>query len=98
MPEARKVLDGVLKSVSYETEIPITEIVSRNSNAEVVDARWICVQILKECGYYPTRIAQMMHITARYVQYIITEFHSRVGANKLMRTNYERARNKLRSH
>lgn len=92
MSKSRIVLTKVLETVSKETDIPASVIMSRCSLAEVVDARWICVKLLNLYGYYTSKIAELMHITPRYVQYIITDFDDRILFNRLMRTNYERIR------
>lgn len=96
MSKSRKILNHVLEAVSCETEVSIPDILLRCSKAEVVDARWICVKCLSEYGYYPSRISEMMGLTPRYVQYIITDFENRISLNKLMRTNYERIKSILR--
>lgn len=97
MSSAKVVLSCVLEVVTSETDVAVSKIMSRCSEAEVVDARWICVKILSEQGYYPSRIAELMGVTPRYVQYILTDFEDRVCINRIMRSNYERARNKLRN-
>lgn len=97
MSKAKEVLTKMLDIISYETDIPAERIMSRCSATEIVDARWICVQLLKEMGYYPSRIAKLMDITPRYVQYILTDFNDRLIINRLMRTNYENIKNALRN-
>lgn len=98
MSKSRKTLATVLEIVSYETDVEITQIMSRRSDAETVDARWICVRLLRELGYYPSKIAEMMRISPRYAQYIITDFDDRILLNTLMRRNYETARKRLRNN
>jgi len=96
MSKARTVLAEVLEAVSVETDVAVTRIMSRCSDAETVDARWICVKLLGEYGYYPSRIAEMMGITPRYVQYILTDFEDRIMTCRYLRNNYERAAKRLR--
>lgn len=96
MSSAKAVLSCVLEVVTSETDVAVSKIMSRCSEAEVVDARWICVKILSEQGYYPSRIAELMGITPRYVQYILTDFEDRICINHIMRSNYERVRKRLR--
>ncbi|MCM1225267.1 MAG: hypothetical protein NC548_63540 [Lachnospiraceae bacterium] len=88
----------VLEVVASETDGAASKIVSKCSEAEVVDARWMCVKLLSEQGYYASKIAELMGITPRYVQYILTDFEDRIAMSRYMRNNYERARNKLRNH
>ena len=92
MSKSRIVLTRIQEVVSKETDIPVVDIMSRCSLAEVVDAMWICVKLLSLHGYYSSRIAELMRITPRYVQYILTDFDDRILFNRLMRTNYEKVR------
>lgn len=87
----------VLEAVSFETDVPVSKIMSRCSDAETVDARWICVKILSDNGYYPAKIADLMGITPRYVQYILTDFEDRIALNRIMRNNYETVAKSLRT-
>lgn len=97
MAKSNVVLTAVLEVVSAEADVSVSKIMSRVSDAETVDARWICVKLLAEQGYYPSRIAELMGITPRYVQYILTDFDVRVSLNRVMRNNYERAAKRLRN-
>lgn len=97
MTSARVMLSKVLEVVSRECDVPKENIVGRCRDAESVDARWICVKLMSEHGYYPSRVAELMGITPRYVQYIMTDFEDRIALCRYMRNNYERARNKLRN-
>lgn len=98
MSRAKALLATVLELVSSETDVAVSKIMSRCSEAEVVDARWICVKLLSDKGYYPVRIADMMKITPRYVQYILTDFEDRILVCQWMRNNYESLVNKLRKN
>lgn len=97
MNKAKGALTDILEAVSNETEVGVSRIMSRFSDAETVDARWMCVKLLREHGYYPARISSLMGITPRYVQYILTDFEDRVAISRIMRNNYERAAKKLRN-
>lgn len=97
MSKTQKILQSVLKIVSIETDITESEIMSKCSKSEIVDARWICVKLLKEYGYYPSKIADLMQVTPRYVQYILTDFEDRILIGNLMRINYENSRKRMRS-
>ncbi len=96
MSKYTRVLASVLEVVSAEADVPVSKIMSRCSEAETVDARWLCVKLLNDEGYYPGRIAELMSITPRYVQYILTEFDDRIFLNKVMRINYANAAKKMR--
>lgn len=97
MSRVKEVLRCVVDVVAAECDVEPRKIMGRHSDAETVDARWICVKLLRVMGYYPMRIAEMMGITPRYVQYILTDFEDRIEMNIMMRTNYEMARRQLRS-
>lgn len=92
MSKAKKLLANVLDIVASETEVSASKIASKCSEAEVVDARWICVKLLSEQGFYPSKIAELMKISPRYVQYILTDFEDRIAISKIMRINYEKAK------
>lgn len=98
MSKSEIVLSKILEWVSIEAEIPTGKILSKCSEIEVVDARWICVKILHEYGYYPSKIGELLNITPRYSQYIITDFDDRILTNKLMRINYETVLKKFRTY
>lgn len=97
MSKSREILTRVVEIVAYETDIPSERIMSRRSDMETVDARWICVKLLNILGYYPSRIAELMHITPRYVQYILSDFEDRLSVCGMMRINYEHCAKRLRS-
>lgn len=86
----------VLSAVSEQTDVPVEKIMSRNRVLEAVDARHICVRLLIENGVYQSRVAEMMGMTPRNVQYINTDFDTRVMFNRLLRNNYEKAAKLLR--
>lgn len=97
MARAKEILSFVLEIVSDETELSADRIMSRCGETEVVDARWICVKILSKYGYYTSKIADLMKITPRYVQYILTDFEDRISLSEIMRINYERTLKRIRS-
>ncbi|MCM1219084.1 MAG: hypothetical protein NC548_31770 [Lachnospiraceae bacterium] len=97
MSRAKTALTNVLNIVSEETDVAVSEIMGKYGETETVDARWICVKLLRNLGYYPMRIGELMHITPRYVQYILTDFEDRIDLNTVMRNDYERAKKRLRN-
>lgn len=97
MSKSKEILTRVLEIISFETDIPAERIMSRRSDMETVDARWICVKLLNRLGYYPSRIAELMRITPRYVQYILSDFEDRLSVSDMMRINYEHCAKRLRS-
>lgn len=86
---AKKVLGEVLQVVAEQTDIEVEKIMSRKRELEAVDARHICVKLLRERGLYPSRIAEVMGMTPRNVCYILSDFDTRVMFNREFRNNYE---------
>ncbi len=95
MSKSRELAKSILDAVEQETEVPCGTILSRCSLAEVVDARWIAVMLFHRLGVYPMRIAELMGITPRYAQYIITDFKDRCACNSTLRKIYEKTAKKL---
>lgn len=85
----------VLDLVADELDVPKEQILSRSRNAEVVDARYVAVKLLYSHNVYPSRIAVVMGMATRSVQYIITAFDARIQANRMLRNNYAKLAKKL---
>lgn len=98
MSKAKNELAKILNVASEQTDVSKEKIMSRCSELEVVDARHICVKLMSQSGFYPMRIAELMKITPRYVQYILTDFEDRIACNYILRINYERILKKLRNN
>lgn len=96
MTKPKRILAEILSVVSNETDVSEGRIMSSCGDMETVDARWICVKLLRESGLYTSRIAELMRISPRYVQYILTDFEDRVTYSKIMRKDYENAKKHLR--
>lgn len=71
----------------------IIQVVSRET--EVVDARYLLVYFLSKEGFYPSRIALLVHKTKRAVNYMLSNFSSRVRCGKMMGIYLERIGNEL---
>ena len=97
MSISKKILSDVIEAVSIETDVPVDMIMSRNRENEIVDARHICIKILRREGMYVSRIAEFMRMTPRNVQHVISEFDGRITFNRPMRNNYERILKRLGS-
>ena len=95
MPRIKDHMENILSVVADMTEIPCELIKSRCSRADVVDARWIAVWLMRRAGIYAMNIADHMRITPRYVQYIMTDFEDRIALSKPMRMNYDAVRKRL---
>lgn len=86
----------ILDAVKEDTDLEPHQVLSKCGNTDVVDARYITVYILHENGYSTGKISSAMRISTRYVQHIVSNFHSRIKYNKVVRNFYERIKKKLR--
>lgn len=82
----------LLQLVEQETEISKEQILSANKEAEVVDARYILVDMLTKAGFYPSRIAVLIRQSKRSVNYILSNFPDRLKAGKMMRLQWDNIR------
>ena len=97
MAKTNDLIKYVIETVAYETEIPSERILSRERTTEVVDARHIAVMQLVRGGVYTSKISEMLKITPRNIQYIVTEFENRLARNRPLRNRYEIITKKLRN-
>ncbi len=88
--------DTVLGIVAKETEISVAEIEGGGKSREVVDARYLAIQMLSERGFYPTEIARKMNLTPQCVRCILRCFGDRRKQNgKIFEINWKRISNSL---
>lgn len=73
-----KYYDAVMSVVTDLTDLTDDDILNGRRTMEVVDARWLCVRLMKDIGLYPYQIAEMMSMSVRSVQYIINNFDDRM--------------------
>lgn len=92
------VFNRVLDIVSRETEIDASEIIGKGRTIEVVDARCILFQMLREEGMYPSQIAQKAHKTSAAVRYLLADFEKRVAANPMIEKTLKKVRKKLENN
>ena len=79
--------------VAELSELTTDNILHGRKTDEVVDARWIIVQILREQGYHTTKIAQLMSMTQRNVTHILIAFQDRLDQyDSLFKSTYQKAR------
>jgi len=90
-----EIITTVLSAVSEETEIDIKTILSQDKRRETVDARHIAVNLLYKRGIYQSNIAEIFRTTPRNVQYIISDFDTRLLYSTPMRNDYERIRKRI---
>ncbi len=89
------IFNEIIQVVSRETEISTRIILSGSKETEVVDARYLLVYFLSKEGFYPSRIALLVHKTKRAVNYMLSNFSSRVRCGKMMGIYLERIGNEL---
>lgn len=89
------IFNEIIQVVSRETEISPRIILSESKETEVVDARYLLVYFLFKEGFYPSRIALLVRKTKRAVNYMLSNFSSRVRCGKMMGIYLERIGNEL---
>lgn len=89
MPKIAELANHVLDLVADELEVTKESILSKSRKAEVVDARHMTAKLLHANHVYPSRIAEIFGLSARNIQYVITNFDSRMQTNKSLRMSYE---------
>lgn len=90
MSKIAEFADRVMELVSHETDIPKEQILSRCRATEVVDARHLVIKLLHANNVYPSRIASILGLSARNIQYVITSFDTRIQINRALRNSYAR--------
>ena len=97
MERRTEIIERVIEIVEEETEIERERILSRDRSLEVVDARHLTVALLAKMGIYTTRIAFVLKLTPRNIQYVLTHFDDRISGNRTLRIMYETIRKRLRN-
>lgn len=73
------------------------EILCKKRYRETTDARWIMVQLMREDGFYSSRIAECLSMTTRNVNHIIFGLSRRLDCGDYrLKSNLERSRKYLR--
>lgn len=88
--KTKQFITDVLSAVADETEIDTKLILSQDKHRENVDARHIAIFLMSKYGVYASTIAEIFGITPRNVQYIVSDFPTRLKQSTPMRKNYER--------
>lgn len=86
----------VMSVVTDLTDLTEDEILHGRRTMEVVDARWLCVRLLRDIGLYPFQIAEFMSMSVRMVQYILINFDDRMKfGDAMLRIYLQLAKNRL---
>lgn len=91
-----EIISAVLSVVSEETEIEIRNITSQSKRREIVDARHIAIFLLSKQGIYTPAISEIFKLTPRNIQYILSDFDTRLLYSPTMRNDYERILKRIR--
>ena len=78
----------VMSVVTDLTDLTEDEILNGKRTMEVVDARWLCVRLMRDIGLYPFQIAGFMAMNVRTVQYILINFDDRMRFGDAMLSIY----------
>lgn len=86
----------VMSVVADLTNLSENDILTGRRTMEVVDARWLCVRLMKDIGMYPFQIAGFMAMNVRTVQYILINFDDRMKfGDAMLRIYLQMARERL---
>lgn len=88
MPKIAELTDNILCLVAEELEVEKESILSKSRKAEIVDARHMVAKLLHAHNIYPSRIAVLLGLSARNIQYAITSFDARIQTNRALRNSY----------
>lgn len=63
--------DRIIQAVADASDLTTSQIVSKRRFPDSLDARWIAVKLLRDEGFYSSKIAELMSMTTRNVNHII---------------------------
>lgn len=88
----------IIQAVADAAELTPCQILCKRRYPETIDARWIAVKLMREEGFYSSKIADFMGMTTRNVNYILFSVETRLSFNdKALSNILERARKELRN-
>ena len=86
----------VMSVVTDLTDLSENEILNGRRTMEVVDARWLCVRLMRDIGLYPFQIAEMMAMSVRAGQYILINFDDRMKfGHAILQIYLQMAKNRI---
>ena len=68
----RTIFSQTLDIVAQLTDLPVERIIGTARDAETTDARYIVATLLKERGFSPVQISQLLHRTPRSVRWLLS--------------------------
>ena len=63
--------DRIIQAVADASDLTTSQIVGKRRFPDSLDARWIAVKLLRDEGFYSSKIAELMSMTTRNVNHII---------------------------
>jgi hypothetical protein len=88
----------IIQAVADAADLAPCQILCKRRYPETIDARWIAVKLMREEGFYSSRIADLMNMTTRNVNYILFSVETRLSFHdKALSNILERARKELRN-
>jgi hypothetical protein len=102
MPDEKRTtmntFEQVINAVAEATDMRPCQILCKRRYPETIDARWIAIKLLREEGLYSSRIADLMHMTARNVNHILFSVEMRLSfGDKALSNILEASRKYLRN-
>lgn len=72
----------LIQLISQTISIPTNTIMSSSKHCEVIDARYMLVNLLHKNGLYPSQIAELLQQTPTNVRRMINLYDIRLSTNK----------------
>ena len=90
--------DRIIKAVADAADLTCAQILSKRRFPDSLDARWIAVKLLRDEGFYSSKIAELMSMTTRNVNHIIYAVEIRLSHDdkplkQLLETSKKQLRN-----
>lgn len=91
-----KEFERIIQAVAKAADLAPCQILCNRKFPETIDARWIAVKLMREEGFYSSKIADLMNMTSRNVNYILFSTETRLSmGDKALGNILERARKEL---
>ena len=69
----------IIQAVADAADLAPCQILCKRRYPETIDARWIAVKLMREEGFYSSKIANFMGMTTRNVNYILFSVETRLS-------------------
>ena len=97
MCSIRDYYQNVVEVVAKVTGVTEEQINGKCRLREIVDARWLVIQLMRKAGYYPRQIARQKGTSVRSIHKALALFEFRVkySPDPMLRTYCEQCKNLL---